>query len=111
MLVQMRTGKIGLRAFLYGRRLPDVESPLYQCGIGDETPLYLATACPSTEQQRADLRRELGEASFMDRAGFEAATADGDTGRVIARWLLRLGRLKEYRLAMRLARDSTNEDN
>ena len=109
-LVQMRTGKIGLRAFLYGRRVPDIESPLCRCGIGDETPLHLATACPGTERQRANLRRELGEKAFTDRAGFDAATADGDTGRVIARWLLRLGRLKEFRLAMRLARDSSNEE-
>ena len=106
----MRTGKIGLRAFLYGRRVPDIESPLCRCGIGDETPLHLATACPGTERQRANLRRELGEKAFTDRAGFDAATADGDTGRVIARWLLRLGRLKEFRLAMRLAHDSSNEE-
>src|SRR5436190_13930238 len=31
-LTQMRTGKIGLRAFLYARRVPEVESPLCQCG-------------------------------------------------------------------------------
>jgi hypothetical protein len=54
------------------------------------------------------LRRELGDKSFTDREGFNAALADGDSGRIIARWLLRLGRLKEFRLAVKLARDSSN---
>src|ERR1700740_3615057 len=34
LLVQMRTGKIGLRAFLFERRAPDVMTPVSSCGDG-----------------------------------------------------------------------------
>src|ERR1700735_2340765 len=34
LLVQMRTGKIGLRAFLFERRVPDVMTPVCSCGDG-----------------------------------------------------------------------------
>ena len=36
-LVQARTGKIGLRAFLFERRVPDVMTPVCACGDGRET--------------------------------------------------------------------------
>lgn len=34
-------------------------------------------------------------------------TSNNNTGAEVARWLLKLGRLTEFRLAIRLARDST----
>ena len=33
--VQMRTGKIGLRAFLFERQVPDVMTPVCACGPGN----------------------------------------------------------------------------
>ena len=37
LLVQIRTGKIGLRAFLFKRRVPEVTTPYCRCGLARET--------------------------------------------------------------------------
>src|SRR4051812_15451438 len=44
-LIQMRTGKIGLNAFLYYRKVPGYESPIYIYGNGPQTPEHLFTNC------------------------------------------------------------------
>jgi hypothetical protein len=107
LLVQIRTGKVGLRAFLHSRRVPDVTSPGCQCGAGRETALHILTECRDTEAQRADLRAALGSAAFGNRISLAEATSNNYTGGVIVRWLLKQGRLKEFRLAIRLAQDSS----
>ena len=43
--VQMRTGKIGLRQFLYNREVPGIDSPLYDCGGGHQTVKHVLFAC------------------------------------------------------------------
>src|SRR3954468_5538290 len=44
-LIQMRTGKIGLSAFLFHRKVPGYETPLCTCGQGPQTPEHLFTTC------------------------------------------------------------------
>src|SRR4029077_4460543 len=55
LLVQMRTGKIGLRAFLFERQVPDIASPICVCGDGRETATHVAAYC----LQEGGARREL----------------------------------------------------
>jgi len=107
LLVQIRTGKIGLKAFLHSRRVPGVTSPGCECGAGRETALHLILECRDTTSQRWDLMEALGAATPTDRSSLAEATKNGNTGREIVRWLLRLGRLREFRLAIRLAQDSS----
>jgi hypothetical protein len=46
----MRTGKIGLQAFLFERRVPDVMTPVCSCGIdGRETACHVAAYCQLEE--------------------------------------------------------------
>src|SRR5436190_22150419 len=106
----MRTGKIGLRAFLYAHWVPGAESPLCQCGIGNETAYHVVVQCLELERERKELQRQLGDGFLTDRANFARATSDSRSGQAMARWLLRLGRLIEYRLAVRLARDGDQEE-
>jgi len=40
MLVQLRTGKISLQAFLYSRKVPGIESPSCTCGQREEIVSY-----------------------------------------------------------------------
>ena len=49
----------------------------------------------------------LGAATPTDRGSLTGATKNGTTGGEIVRWLLKLGRLREFRLAIRLAQDSS----
>ena len=110
MLVQARTGKIGLRDFLHTRKVPGVTSPGCQCGAGRETAIHILTECRDTEDQRTGLRAALGASAFTDRQGMGRATSSNDTGAIVARWLLGLGRLPEFRLAIRLAGDSSRTE-
>src|SRR5437773_3493838 len=56
-LTQLRTGKVGLKGFLFQRRVPEIATPHYHCGSGEETPAHLAlctlprrTGGPGTNQ-------------------------------------------------------------
>ena len=42
-MVQMRTGKVGLRKFLYERKIPDVEAARCGCRRGEETVRHVLT--------------------------------------------------------------------
>ena len=52
LLTQIRTGKIGLAAFLYQRRVPNVESPACPCGWQWETAKHVVLNCPRFTRQR-----------------------------------------------------------
>ena len=80
LLVQIRTGKIGLRAFLHSRRVPGVTSPGCECGAGRETALHLILECRDTISQRWDLMEALEAATPTDRSSLAEATKSGTTG-------------------------------
>ena len=44
-MTQLRTGRVGLRAFLFLRRVPSVMTPIYHCGQGPETVFHLILHC------------------------------------------------------------------
>src|SRR5436190_14701676 len=44
-LTQLRTGKVGVKAFLFQRQVPEMATPHCQCGSGEETPAHLALHC------------------------------------------------------------------
>ncbi|KAJ3571479.1 hypothetical protein NPX13_g5362 [Xylaria arbuscula] len=59
-LVQLRTEKIGLRDFLFKRKVPDITDPKCSCGERRQTVLHVLFQC----RQFKDLRnQELGRAS------------------------------------------------
>ena len=54
LVVQMRTGKIGLRRFLYERRVPGVEDKGCElCGHGEQTVHHILSMC---RKFRAEIR-------------------------------------------------------
>ena len=55
MLTQACTGKIGLRAFLFGVNVPTATTPMCPCGIGEETVRHLVTECIQLEEARERL--------------------------------------------------------
>ena len=60
-LTQIRTGMIGLRAFLHWRRVPDVVTPLCRCAGEPETVDHVILRCPEHENARGRLRQSLIE--------------------------------------------------
>jgi hypothetical protein len=98
LLVQMRTGRIGLRAFLFERRVPDVMTPVCACGDGRETALHVAAYCPLEEATRREL-------PFVMRThrDFEAAVKDPTRAACLTRWFMRRQRLGGYNVALQIA--------
>ena len=96
-LVQARTGKIGLRDFLFKRRVPGFDSPWCNCGQGRETVRHILVFCPRERERREHLVQALGEPIDTDRM----LSTPGKAG-IIARWLLRSGRLGMFQLANQL---------
>ncbi|KJR80391.1 uncharacterized protein SPSK_05228 [Sporothrix schenckii 1099-18] len=94
LLTQIRTGHIGLRAYLHWRDA--VGSPTCICGTADETPAHVLLSCTATPQKPPDWPQTLTD---LDRR-----LQTGLTARPLLRWLIRSGRLPEYSLAKELER-------
>src|SRR5450432_284691 len=97
-LVQARTGCIGLKQFLYKRRVPGVTSPNCTCSHDAETARHLVLYCTeypdktalnqfTTRQRPVDYRRLIG--------------IPGRT-KALAKWLIDTGRIPQYSLAKEL---------
>ena len=95
LLTQIRTGRIGLNAFLWERKVPTVLSPHYQCGEGKETMIHLALRCKKTTPPQINRR-------ITTERDFNEALSDQNHSRKIVRWALGLGRLREFDLAIEL---------
>jgi Reverse transcriptase (RNA-dependent DNA polymerase)/Endonuclease-reverse transcriptase len=110
LLTQIRTGKVGLRAFLFQRRVPNVATPLCRCGNGEETPAHIAVFCPELEEERRELRAILAPQALLTTRDFAGATGDPARASAMVKWLLATGRFPEYRLARRYAEIQDHED-
>ncbi|CBF76131.1 ribonuclease H family protein [Aspergillus nidulans FGSC A4] len=54
-IVQMRTGKIGLRHYLYQRGVPDVPNSDCQCGRATQSVRHILLACPTFSGLREEI--------------------------------------------------------
>ena len=102
LLVQIRTGAIGLRNFLFKQGVPDVLTPYCECGEGRETVEHLVMWClapPMTRRwERAELRTRRDFYSVLQGTSPPAARL---TRRILG-WLMDSGKLPMYSLARRL---------
>ena len=96
---QIRTEKIGLRNFLFARKVPDVASPICQCLQGRQTAKHLLIFCP--RYPKDSLRDDCGTLDY------NALTNNLKDLRKIAKWFLRNNILEQFRVARELAQ--TNE--
>jgi hypothetical protein len=63
----MRTGKIGLKQFLFGRKVPEVTDTTCECGHGSQTVRHVLLACPRfNDLRRKTWEREDGRRERMD---------------------------------------------
>ena len=95
----MGTGKVGRKAFLFQRRVPEIATPHCHCGSGKETPAHLALHCPEEQGAQERLRAAVAPKPLWSGRDFAAATADPATAKAVVWWFLSLGRIQHFRLA------------
>ena len=94
MLVQLRTGRTGLRHFLSKARVSGYESGQCSCGTGPETPRNVLIHCPHEAERRIVLREALGGHLDLSRL------LDTPRGAPVAsKWMIRSGRILQFKLA------------
>jgi len=103
-LTQIRTGRIGLAAFLNKARVPDFPSPKCQCGQAEETASHIIAYCPRFTAQRRNLTGPSGHMDVRTLAG----TVKGV--KRLARWFLGLRILPQFRLAEELLREEVGKE-
>jgi len=106
-LTQVRTGKIGLKAFLFQCRVPGVASPNYTCGAY-ETAAHIILYCPHLTTQRRGLNEDIG-GHLRTRRDLEVATATDGPAQSVARWMIWIGKVREFQLAENLLRVQLKE--
>jgi hypothetical protein len=105
LLTQVRTGRVGLRAFLFERKVPDIATPWCQCGEGLETAAHLVLDCGELLQQRNELQRLQQPLALRTYRDFVEATTQPRRARQLVHWLLTTRRFPEFRLAERYRRE------
>jgi len=97
LLVQCRTGCIGLARFLRSRRVPGVLTAQCQCNAGEETPRHIALFCTKEADRRKELTDSKGrQLTYPQLVGANAAVKG------FVRWMMFTGRLGQFSLAKRL---------
>jgi hypothetical protein len=97
-LVQARTGRIGLAHFLNKARVPGYETPACRCGLGDETAEHLLLHC-QLETERRQWRRSTRLRDLVSEPRNTATTA---------RWIIQSGRIGQFQLASKLLYGGTS---
>jgi hypothetical protein len=97
MLVQLQTGRTGLRHFLNKAQVPGYESEQCSCGTGPETPRHVLLDCPHEDERRTVLREaQGGQLDF-------ARLLDTPKGAPLAsKWMIRSGRILQFQVAGQL---------
>jgi hypothetical protein len=102
LLTQIRTGKVGLQGFLFQRKVPEVITPLCQCGGAAETPAHIALFYTELEKEHQGLREPLApnhprlhSSNGGPNEGKESKSTD----------YYHTGRFLEFRLARKIRQD------
>jgi len=97
LLVQARTGRIGLAQFLNSRRVPGYETAKCRCLGGHETPRHMTQYCVIEGPRRSELRDRAGRVQ-----AYPTLVGTKQGAKKFVRWMMVSGRLGQFSLARRL---------
>lgn len=104
-LMQARTEKIGLRAFLFTRKVPEITTPYCDCGGGRERLVHLALHCPRERDRFEELFPDIRNSEDL-----RDALSSPKEAKAIAQWILSTGRLGMYRLYSKVMEENLSRD-
>jgi hypothetical protein len=99
-LMQARTGCVGMADFLFKRRVPGVPSPLCSCGDAPETPKHVLLYCNKTAGKRGIIRRLVALIALRIRRNLAQFSLKHPG--LIVEWLLQTGKFALYNKARSL---------
>ena len=105
MLIHIRTGCIRLKKFLYNCRVPEIDSPMCDCGGSEETAEHVVMLCRK-ETHRRHLLHEQGR-----QQSWNTLTGKPLQAKRLARWLIESDRIEQFSLAKKLLYGAETEDN
>lgn len=85
-LMQARTEKIGLRAFLFTRKVPEITTPYCECGGGRERLVHVALHCPRERDRFAELFPDIRNSKDL-----RDALSSPKEAKAMAQWILSTG--------------------
>ena len=89
-LTQVRTGKIGLAAFLCKQQVPDFPTPACSCGAQWETARHVVMDCPRLQRARCSL---FAAASTTD---YQVLISRPRPATALTAWILHHGVLSQF---------------
>ena len=100
LLLQTRTGRIGLASFLFRAGVPDFPTPLCVCGQAEETVKHITSSCSLYSSQRQ-------QASFNSQ-DFTSTISNPELLQKFLYWFMSLKRLNQFNLAFKLHYSHSN---
>ena len=100
LLLQIRTGRIGLASFLFRAGVPDFATPLCMCGQAEETAKHITSSCSLYSRQRQ-------QASFNPQ-DFTTIISNPELLQKFLYWFMFLKRLNQFNLAFKLHYSQSN---
>ncbi len=91
--VQLRTGRTGLREYLYKRHVHDITTPTCACGRANETIEHVVLFCVKYAQERRALLARLPHLQL------DALLRSPVTLTILTRWIISIGRLEQFSAA------------
>ena len=88
---------VGGRKFLYGCRVPDIDSPMCACGGGEETAEHIAMLCPLESSKRHILLDDHGR-----QQSWNVLIGKPMQARQLTKWLIESERIHQFSLAKKL---------
>ena len=100
LLLQIRTGRIGLASFLFRAGVPDFPTPLCVCGQAEETAKHITSSCSLYSRQRQQV-------SFNPQ-DFTTIISNSELLQKFLYWFISLKRLNQFNLAFKLHYSQSN---